>query len=166
MKFKATLRAPRMQTARYRQMLHEHLSDEIAKAAFVWLTAVLQEIPVWSGASHATFLRLSREVGYQMAIAPKVTSRIPYGQRQGDGEVIADPAKGLYAFRYETTLKHLVYNEFNDANVVPDPALFYRLLHPGPYMFQQTGVAALQNAVKDVRLPSPSLAIKLVSKRI
>jgi hypothetical protein len=166
MKWKATLRVPRFQKSRYRQVLHEYLSEEITKAAFVWLTAVLEEIPVWSGASHATFLHLSREVGYQLVINPKVISRISYGQSHGGGEITADPAKGLYTFSYETSLEHLIYNEFNNANIAPDPDLFYRLIRPGPYMFQKKGFAALQSVAKGVRLPSPTVAIKTVAKRV
>lgn len=166
MKFKATLRAPRMHISRYQQMLHSHLSDEIAKAAFVWLTAVLSEIPVWSGASHATFLHLARDAGYQLAISPKVANRVSYGQQAGDGEITADSSKGVYTFRYRTTLEHLIYNEFNNANVVPDPKLFSKLVHPGPYMFQVKGLSAVLPVVRGVQLPSPSLAMKTVAMRV
>ena len=161
MKFKGTFRSFRFNMTAYKQRLHEHLSDEIAHAAFVWLNAVLMEIPVWSGASHATFLRLSREVGYQMSIQPTAISRVGYGQRMGDGEVTADPAKGQYTFRYETTLPHLIHNEFNNANVLPDPTIFSRLKHPGPYYFQQKGLRAFLKFAIQVRLPNPWASLKI-----
>jgi len=166
MKFKAKFRAPRIQLGKYQQQLHEHLSDAIAHAAFVWLEAVLSEIPVWSGASHATFLRLAREVGYHLSIAPSALSRISYGQRQGDGEVVTDPQQGLYLFRYQTTLTHLIYNEFHNANADPDPDLFHRLIRPGPYYFQQKGRMAFERYAAGVRLPSPWRALKIRTYRV
>ena len=166
MKFKGTFRAPRLDLKKYQTLLHEHLSDEIAHAAFVWLSSVLEEIPVWSGASHATFLRLAREVGYNLTISPRVVSRISYGQRNGDGEIHADPQKGLYTFKYSTSLRHLIYNEFNDANVVPDSGLLSRLINPGPYMFQLKGQMAFREHVKNVRLPSPWRVLKISKVRV
>lgn len=166
MKFTGTLKSFRFSLQAYKRALHEHLSEEIAQAAFVWLNAVLMEIPVWSGASHATFLRLSREVGYQLSIAPSVISRVGYGQRQGDGEVIADPVKGQYTFRYETTLPHLIHNEFNNANITPDSTLFARLRQPGPYHFQQKGLKAFQKHAAQVRLPNPWAYLKVKAHKV
>ncbi len=166
MKFTGTFRSFRIGMSAYRERLHEHLSNEIAHAAFLWLNAVLMQIPVWSGASHGTFLRLSREVGYQLTVQPKVVSRVAYGQRHGDGEVTADPTKGKYTFTFETSLAHLVYNEFNNANSIPDPTLFYRLIQPGPYGFQQVGVKVFQEYAKTVRLPNPFEKLKIKTHRI
>jgi hypothetical protein len=165
MKFKGKLRSFRISKA-YKKALHERLSEEIARAAFIWLNAVLSRIPVWSGASHATFLRLARAVGYQLTVQPKVISRIPYGQRQGDGEVTADPEKGLYLFSFETSLQHLIYNEFNNANITPDPTLFAQLLSPGPYGFQLVGAVAFREFAKTVRLPNPWIHLKIKTHRI
>jgi hypothetical protein len=166
MKFKGTLRSFKFDMSAYKQRLHEHLSDEIAHAAFVWLNAVLMEIPVWSGASHATFLRLSREVGYQLSIQPKAMSRVGYGQRMGDGEVTADPVKGRYSFLYETTLPHLIYNEFNNANIVPDSTLFAKLKQPGPYYFQQRGLRAFLKHAEQVRLLNPWQFLKVHTHKV
>jgi hypothetical protein len=166
MKFKGTLKSFRFNMQDYKERLHEHLSNEIAHAAFLWLNAVLMQIPVWSGASHATFLRLSRQVGYQLAIQPKVISRVSYGQRHGDGELVANPDKGLYTFTFETSLPHLVYNEFNNANITPDPALFSRLIQPGPYGFQQAGLKVFQEYAKTVRLPNPWVSLKVKTHRV
>ena len=47
MKFTGTFRAPRLNLQKYRTLLHEHLSEEIAHAAFVWLSAVLEEKGFW-----------------------------------------------------------------------------------------------------------------------
>jgi len=159
MKFKGSLVTLHFSLSDYQKRLHETLSNEIAHAAFIWLEAVLSEIPTWSGASRATFLSLAREVEYSLTIAPRAMSRIPYGQRHGDGEVKTDPAKGLYTFSYETTLRWLVHNEYNSPDT--DPEVFYRLLKPGPYHFQQKGQAAFRKFAADVRLPSPWKSLKV-----
>ena len=166
MKFKGSLKSFRLDTQAYKTKLHVHLSEQIAHAAFLWLNAVLAQIPVWSGASHATFLRLARAVGYELAIQPRVISRIPYGQRHGDGEVLADPEKGQYAFRFETSLSHLIFNEFANANISPDPTLFAKLLQPGPYGFQQIGARVFQEFAKTVRLPNPLDSLKITRHRV
>jgi hypothetical protein len=105
-------------------------------------------------------------VGYELAIQPRVISRIPYGQRHGDGEVTTDPNKGQYTFRFETSLAHLIYNEFSDANIVPDATLFAQLIQPGPYGFQQVGVSVFQEFAKSVRLPNPLDSLKIKRHRI
>jgi hypothetical protein len=166
MKFKGTFRCFRISLEKYRQLVHEELSEAIAHAAFEWMQAVLAEIPVWSGASHATFLRLSREVGFNLSISPSVISRIPYGQRHGDGEVIADRDKGLYLFKYETTLEHLIFNEQFNANLGGDPKVFHRLRKPGPYQFQEKGQAAFRDFAANVQLPSPWNTLKVKVYRV
>jgi len=164
MKFKGSLVTLGIDFSRFQKLLHEELSNEIAHAAFVWLEAVLAEIPTWSGASRATFLRLAREVEYAISIEPKVISRIPYGQRSGDGEVTANPQKGIYTFKYSTTLAHLIHNEFNSPE--SDPAVFHRLRFPGPYHFQQKGQEAFRRFAAQVRLPSPLKSLKVHRHRV
>ena len=167
MKFKGTLRAPRIDLTGYRAALHEEFSAAIIEAAHEWLDAtVIALIPVWSGASHATFLRLARAVGYHIAVQPRVISRVGYGQRHGDGEIEADPEKALYLFRYETTLPHLIYNEYFNANAIPDPTLFHRLRQPGPYHFQQKGLKVFQQFAAQVRLPHPFHSLKVKTHKV
>ena len=164
MKFKGSLATLQFNMSDYRNRLHETLSNEIAHAAFIWLEAVLSEIPTWSGASRATFLRLAREVEYTLTIDPTVASRVPYGQRHGDGEITADAGKGLYSFSYQTTLRWLIHNEYNSPET--DPQVFYRLLKPGPYHFQQKGQAAFRKFAAQVRLPSPWKSLKVRKHRV
>jgi len=164
MKFKGSLVTLSIDFGKYQKLLHEELSNEIAHAAFIWLEAVLSEIPTWSGASRATFLRLAREVEYALAIEPRVESRIPYGQRHGEGEVTADPKKGIYSFKYSTTLPHLIHNEFNSPQ--SDPNVFARLRHPGPYHFQQKGQEAFRRFAAQVSLPSAWKSLKVRRHRV
>lgn len=164
MKFKGLLVSFRLNLPIYRKRLHETLSNEIAHAAFVWLEAVLSEIPTWSGASRATFLRLAREVEYALTITPKVQSALSYGQRQGDGEIKADSQKGIYTFSYSTDLRWLVHNEYNTPD--SDPNVFYRLLRPGPYHFQQRGQEAFRRFAAQVSLPNPWKSLKVTRHRV
>jgi hypothetical protein len=166
MKFTGSMAGLKFDTEGYRKKMHEQLSEEIALAAFTWLETVLAEIPVWSGASWATFLRLSREVGYNLSISPKAINRIPYGQRHGDGEVKTDSKKGLYTFTYSTTLAHLISNEFNHNTAENDPTVWGRLKRPGPYNFQKAGQKAFEKMSGDVRLPSPWKSLKVSRQRI
>lgn len=164
MKFKGNLTSFNINVASYRRALHEELSEEITRLAFVWLDAVLAEIPTWSGASRATFLQLSHEISYSLSIDPVVTSRISFGQRHGTGKMTADAKKGLYTFEYTTDLKHLVHNEFNSPE--SDPNVFHRLKKPGPYHFQIKGEAAFRKEAATVRLPSLMKHLKKTKLRI
>lgn len=166
MKFKGTLVSFSLNMADYRKRLHEHLSDEIAQLAFVWLNAVLEEIPTWSGASRATFLQLASKIGYILAINPVASSRMSFGAAHGQGKITANPSTGIYTFTYSTDLKWLVSNEFNHNTPANDPSVLYGLKKPGPYHFQQKGLAAFRQASKDVRLPSPWQSIKKETHRV
>ncbi len=164
MKFTGALVSIELDMADYRKRLHEQLSEDIAHAASVWMEAVLQEIPVWSGASWATFIRLSRAIGRTLAISPTTINRIPYGQRHGDGALTADKERVEYTFEYSTTLRWLIHNEFNSDD--SDPNVWHRLLNPGPYHFQQAGIKAFEGVAKEIELPSPWKSLRVTRHRI
>jgi len=164
MKFTGGLISVEMDMADYQRRLHENLSEEIAHAASVWLEAVLQEIPIWSGASWATFTRLSRAIGSTLAISPEAINRISYGQRHGDGALIADKQKVEYKFEYSTDLRWLVHNEYNTPE--SDPNVWGKLKKPGPYHFQQVGQRAFEKLAKEIELPSPWKSLKVTRHRI
>ena len=168
MRLTGTLQVPRLNIAAYKKRLAEDMIDALTQAAFEWIQAATAEIPVWSGASHATFLELSREIGFQLQISQPGTApnRVAYGTKHGDGDFISDANTGIFSFKYETDLKHLVYNEFNNANLTPDPGLFGRLLNPGPYHFQETARAAYLRAIRGVGLPDVRDFIKVKIKRV
>ncbi len=160
MKLNATFRVPRYSLERYQELLKEHLGRAIAQAAAEWLGATVPLIPVWSGASRGTFLPLASRLGLTIAISPRAfVDRVRFGESQATGEITADAAAGRFTFTYSTSLAHLVYNEFNNANETPDPTLFARLLQPGPYQFQVAGERAFRDFAEGVRLPDPSPAI-------
>jgi hypothetical protein len=167
MKHKATLPTPRFEYDKYVEVLTEYLSDVIALAAFEWINAATAEIPVWSGASHATFLKLANSIDFQLSINRSSTApnRTGYGQAHSEGGMNID-GKGRFTFLYETNLKHLVYNEYNNANITPDDGLLYQLLNPGPYDFQRTAREAFLRSVRSVSLPDPFRHIKVSIRRV
>ena len=142
MKFTAQFSIPRIDVAAYQSALHAHMSDVIGQALLIWLEAVLAEIPVWSGAERATFKKLADSISYSIPIAPTVMDRTARGEASGDGGVTASKETGEYSFSYSTTLPWLIWNEYHNANVEPDPTLFGRLTKPGPYNFQAVGARA------------------------
>ena len=99
MKFTGTLVAPRIDMAKYRSVLDKHLREAIAQAIVGWLEAtVLAEVPVWSGASRATFLALARNIEYNIPIFPVAPSRVDRGMSESSGSLEADAMKGRYVF--------------------------------------------------------------------
>ena len=163
MKFTAQFSVPRIDVSAYRNALDRHMKEAISQALLIWLEAVLAEIPVWSGASRATFQKLAGAVGYSLPVAPVAvnaahglfTSRIDrtgMGQASSAGEMVADKKTGEYTFTYSTTLPWLIWNEYHNANVDPDPTLFYRLIKEGPYNFQAIGARAFLRFSDDIDL--------------
>ncbi len=156
MKFSGTLATPQLNLSAYMNALHQHLTDAIQNAAREWLHATVVEVPVWSGASVATFLKLAAAVAFPLGASPivGVMSRVALGQGSSIGELNLDKAAGKYTFTYGTSLAHLIYNEFNNANTTPDATLFAHLHQPGPYNFQAKGKDAFDRAAGRVTLPA------------
>ncbi len=160
MKLKVTLKAPRVDFGAYRKRLQDVLGEALARAAFEWLGATTAVIPTWSGASQATFSHLASAVGLTLSIAPvSRISRINLGLTNATGSLTTDAEKGIFQFEYSTSLQYLIFNEFNNANILRPPGLFHKLKNPGPYHFQDKGLAAFEQAAKDVRLPDPTFSI-------
>jgi len=84
------------------------------------------------------------------------------GVTQSDGKLTADKQTGEYTFTYSTTLPWLIWNEYHNANVEPDPTLFYRLIDPGPYNFQAVGARAFLRSADSVALPSVQPHVRAV----
>jgi len=157
MKFKGTFRAPRIDLDKFKDQLQTELLEVLTLAAFHWLDATAAQIPQWSGASAATFLHLARRISYALNIsqAGLAPNRVGLGLSHGQGDFILNRDKGQFSFFYQTTLPHLIWNEYNNANTNPDPTLFSFLHDPGPYHFQQKGRAAFKKVAGDARLPNP-----------
>lgn len=166
MKFTGTFQAPRLNLARYRSLLADELRTQISRAAAIWLGTVTKIVPVWSGASHGTFLQLASQAEFDLAIsqASGAPSRVDLGLENSTGQMIEDIDKGLFLFQYETTLKHLIINEFRNVNI--EFPHFFHLKRPGPYHFQLRGQEAFEKFAESVTLPNPFAALDIKTIKV
>jgi hypothetical protein len=170
MKFSAKFDLIEIDLAAWRRQVDRVLMEALAQGIYQYLTAIMSRVPVWSGASRATFLQLASTISLVIPIEPSARggaySRIADGTAQGSGRLLVDTLSGRYRFEYKTTLPHLIYNEEHDANVEKsDPNVFGVLKKPGPYHFQQYGADAFLSVARAARLPSPWLTIKKQAAR-
>jgi hypothetical protein len=163
MRLTAKFQVPNVNFDRFRQALHEKLSESLTEAAKQWLTAVvpvstMEGIPVWSAASRATFSPLASYATYALALAPAgdAPDRVQLGLENGEATFEADRNTGIYRFSYSTTLPHLIINEYHNANTFVNPATgapYFHLKRPGPYHFQEAGERAFRQFASTVELP-------------
>jgi len=167
MKFTYQFRRPKLNLERFKKELDKHMREMLAMGLVAWLDVVTAEVPVWSGASRATFLKIAGEIGFPVTVgggtAPE--DRTGIGEAASKGKIIADIGTGEYAFVYGTSLPWLIWNEYHNANIDPDPTLFGRLKKPGPYNFQAKGAAAFIHETRQVGLPKVAPFIQSVSVR-
>ena len=153
----------------YKKLSGKVLREALIEGATRWMNACLVIIPVWSGASHGTFLKLAAKIGQDISVASQTSMPGALGPAAGQ---VASTAKmtvfdNAYVLEYGTTLWHLIYNEYNNANADPEAGrLFAKLRRPGPYNFQAAGAGVFEMFAKSVRLPSPWRALKLKHKAI
>lgn len=155
MKFTYTYNVPRVNLDGYKKALDAAMREVLAQGLMAWLEAVVAEVPLWSGASRATFVKVASKIDASVPVgggsAP--SDRTSMGLAASTGEMITDVSSGLYVFTYGTSLPWLVWNEHHNANVDPDPTLFSKLKKPGPYEFQVKGVAAFLHNTSSASLP-------------
>lgn len=176
MKVSASLGGVRVDLDGYRKALKRALATAIVQAASEWLFHVSDAVPSWTGASRATMQHLALKAGFHVDMAitnERGVDRTGLGLSNSTGDVLLDKAdEGIVSFHYSTTLAHLIWNEFNNAMLVPDPTKFYTirgeekdytnpaLRKPGPYHFQEAGAKAVQQVFDRVELPNPADFIK------
>lgn len=176
MKFTATFKAPRLDGTKLGELMRECLVEHLTNAAVEWLGAVTPKIPIWSGASIATFLPLAQLAGYPLTLYARgsplslgIQSRVSLGLENAEGSFNVDEGAGTYTFTYSTTLAHLIWNEFHNANIDPDPTKWPPpavLRQPGPYEFEKAGEEAFKKYAEGVRLPNPLAAITVTDIRV
>lgn len=166
MRFKAIFNLPTLDITKWKAKIEREMTDALELGVIAWLSAATAPIPVWSGASLATFKPLAQRVNFVLSINPTtIGSQLGLGPNVGaarsTGKLFGDPRKGEFFAEYTTNLAHLIFNEFANANSGADPKVFARLKNPGPYNFQIAGNNAFRQAVGSIRLPFP----KLISKQ-
>lgn len=110
-KLKAEIRYPVVDIPKAKQVIGETMNQFTFDVLREWVNEVTSVIPVWSGASRATFLKLANQVEFTIPIEPvaPIGSRIPLGVESSIGVVIAD-ARGsgaLYGWDWSSTLDYL-----------------------------------------------------------
>jgi hypothetical protein len=166
-KFKPSYKTAQLNLDGYKKLLDGQMREALAVGLAAWLDATATEVPVWSGASRATFLKVASQIGYPVPIdGISVADRTAIGQAASKGELVADIESGLYTFTYATNLPWLIWNEYHDATVEPDPlkGCTLPLRKPGPYQFQVKGTAAFLHNTGDTALPAvaPHIVAKLL----
>lgn len=107
------VRYPVVDEPKARQRIHDIMKTFILDTLADWVIGATTVIPVWSGASRATFLKLANQAKIDIVIEPLIVapigSRIPLGFAESTGVVIADArgSAGLYGWDYESTLFYL-----------------------------------------------------------
>lgn len=161
MKWKRHLQAIHFDLGQYEKELEKALDEANSSGAFVWLTTALKIVPLWSGASRATFSHLANAIGFNQPFtrgdAP--IDRVSLGVRTSSGGVIKRPFARF--FYYRTTLRYLKFNDENEA--YPGVGgVVWGLRNPTPYYFTGEALDAWKEFAKGVRLPRP----RFVGKRI
>jgi hypothetical protein len=85
---------------------HKDMTSFLFKTLKIWVTESTNPVPVWSGASRASFLKLAQQAQTSIVINPVATSRIPLGIETSEGEVVADPQKE-YSWLWSSELAHI-----------------------------------------------------------
>lgn len=134
MPLKATVKYPRIDIKRSVEEIHGVMVDAVIEAAKTFVIHSTDLVPVYSGASKASFLRLAALTRTQLIINPVAPSRIPLGVATSTGELLVEKGKS-YGFEWSSDL---VYIHIVDQR----------------YGFIDAGVNALANFQPPV-LPSP-----------
>ena len=171
MRFSFSYSTFHLSVAAYKRALDLYLRDAVKHGATLWMNTALSIIPIWSGASHGTFIKLAGKIGASISImgGTPFANRVAGGMSAGMSNSYARMTifDGAYVIEYSTTLWHLVYNESHNANANPiEGRLFAKLLKPGPYRFQEQSNHTFEAFANSVRLPSPGFAIKTKQHRV
>lgn len=118
----AKVRYPRIDRNKTNDDIHKAMTRAVFDAARAFVLAATRQVPVWSGASKASFLKLAHQVEATLTINPKsdAPNRIPLGIETSTGEIIATKGRH-YAFTWASDLDyiHIVdrHNSFVDAGL-------------------------------------------------
>ena len=136
----------------WKRKVAAYMEEEIRDAARDWIKNALSIIPVWSRASHATFKPLADAVGFVIptGVLEARKDRSNLGESTSTGRL--EITETTYHFVYETSLRYLAYNEFNNASL-GENNIFAGLESGTPYQFTVTG--AEQFKARRPTLPNP-----------
>lgn len=164
MKFTAEFYDIRLMLGEYRETLMSALVNANERAGQAWINATVKGVPIptWGGASRATFQKLAFELGTSVPIGPiRGHNTVASGLSHSVGSGVEIDGSELYAgFVYTTTLRGLIYNEYNKAVKGPYPQPWSNNVRNTPYNFQNAGEKAWLQVAKTIKLPSPYNSIR------
>lgn len=112
-KVKVDVRYPVVDIPKAKKAINETMTKFTFDLLRKWLQEVTDVIPVWSGASRATFLKLANQVEFQITISALIVapigSRIPLGFQESIGVIIADARgqSGIYGWDWASSLDYI-----------------------------------------------------------
>lgn len=157
MQINARLELPSFDYDAYVLALQRIALETISRASLEYITTALSIIPVYGGASHATFTALAEAAGVPLQINPIARNRIAEGIAASDGGIESNGNE--YSFTYQTSLPHLNVNERENVN-----ERGFNLRNPGPYNFRQAANAAAEQVIGTIVGPDPRLFIRITPR--
>jgi hypothetical protein len=106
--------------AEYRKRFDERVKAGLRQAARLWLRAVIERVPVWTGTSRGTLLPLAQMLRVAIPIKPVAfrSGRGPaFGPAYSAYEFYA--SDGVYAFEFDQNLPYYILNDFNLVSFIP-----------------------------------------------
>src|SRR5688572_12974693 len=106
MPLRANINYPRIDLKRSGDAIHQKMIEKVTEACKTWVISTTDVVPVLTGASKASFLKLAFHAQVVLSINPVVASRIPLGIDTSVGELIIERGK-VYGFHWESDLEYI-----------------------------------------------------------
>lgn len=106
MPLKTKVSYPKIDMAKSEEEIHQFMVAAVTDAAKTWVIHTTDVVPVLTGASKATFLKLASKARVALSISPKTKDRIPLGIESSQGELIFEKGK-LYSFLWSSDLYYI-----------------------------------------------------------
>ncbi len=129
---------------RAEKVLQAAMRRMVFEAWGAWLDKFLEVVPVWSGESVGSVIKLASLIKKNVSISPAATAPGNFsrrGEAQGDAQL--EESRGSVHIIFKTSVKHLIVNEFIDATIFG-----FRLKRPGPYKFTEQCKEAFVRSIR------------------
>lgn len=151
MSLKGSLAVMSLDNKSYSTFFDNKMREILKSCVQLWLAVAVGKIPVWSGMSQGTLLKLAEKVGYPIAIFPVAEDSknrgfpgdsIQVGKDASEGELLIQFPK--YGMFYQSRVDRLNINEEHDAR-----KWGFHLITPGPYHFINAANKAFEEGAKN-----------------
>lgn len=179
-KFRGTVSKITFVEKQYLKELRENVRLETRKAARLWLEAVLERVPTYTGTARGTFRRLGKQVKPELIVSKgKPLSKRPIkeirkkkffkyngktfrlGFTQGEQyskSRFYDAEKSRYFFKHNFDHDNeLLYFVWNDESKAPD---WFPIISKTPWEAVKAGNEAFSIYIKSIPFPGPPIEFK------